>query len=682
LINGLPFRQIHMDFHTSEAIEKIGAEFDAEEFASTLKNAHVESVTCFARCHHGWMYYDSKKFPERVHPNLVNKNLLKEQIEACHRYGIRVPIYITVQFDVYTCKEHPEWLVLDEKGNPRGTPVFEPGFYRQLCLNSPYRDLIKEMTAEVLETFDADGLFFDIVGARDCSCKYCIESMEKLGLDPVVRENRMKYAYNLVNDFVLDMTAFVRKYNKRCSIYYNSGSVGPANKGGIKAFTHLEFDSLPSQWADGYKNLIVQPRYERNLGLECVGQTGKFHRTWGDFHTFKNKAALEYECFLLLALGCKCMIGDQLHPSGKIDSNVYSLIGSVYSQVEEKEPWCKNVKPLTDIGVLNPGEYGKEHGSLYGIAQMLKEGGQQFDIIDSGSDFTQYKVIILPDRIPVNSELNDKIENYLAGGGSLIASFESGMNTEGNEIVLKSLGVKLKGTGPIAPDGKPARGRIFNNVLCASEYTDYILPRRDIAKGLFETEYAMYAKCLEVDALDGTSILADVISPYFYRTYKHFCSHGQTPSSGKIDSAGIVRNGNTIYFAHAIFDLYHLYAPLWCKKLFLNALDILLPAPLLRHNGPSTLQTAVNEQPSKNRWVVHLLHYVPERRAKYIDVIEDAIPIYGLEVSLRACDKVEDILMVPGGKSLEFVQNDARVNFTVPEVKGHQMIEIRFAAEQ
>ena len=77
--------------------------------------------------------------------------------------------YITVQFDVYTCKEHPEWLVLDEKGNPRGTPIFEPGFYRQLCLNSPYRDLIKEMTAEVLETFDADGLFFDIVGARDLS---------------------------------------------------------------------------------------------------------------------------------------------------------------------------------------------------------------------------------------------------------------------------------------------------------------------------------------------------------------------------------------------------------------------------------------------------------------------------------------------------------------------------------
>ena len=78
----LRFRQVHLDFHTAGSIPGIGEEFDAEEFARTLKEAHVDSVTCFSRCHHGWLYYDSKHFPERVHPNLKNRNLLKEQIEA------------------------------------------------------------------------------------------------------------------------------------------------------------------------------------------------------------------------------------------------------------------------------------------------------------------------------------------------------------------------------------------------------------------------------------------------------------------------------------------------------------------------------------------------------------------------------------------------------------------------
>ena len=78
----LRFRQVHLDFHTSEAIEEVGAEFDPHEFASVLAEAHVDSVTCFARCHHGWLYYDSKLFPERVHPHLMRRNLLGEQIEA------------------------------------------------------------------------------------------------------------------------------------------------------------------------------------------------------------------------------------------------------------------------------------------------------------------------------------------------------------------------------------------------------------------------------------------------------------------------------------------------------------------------------------------------------------------------------------------------------------------------
>ena len=61
------FRQIHLDFHTSPLIPDVGADFDPEEFAATLKNAHVNSINLFARGHHGMLYYDSKAFPERVH---------------------------------------------------------------------------------------------------------------------------------------------------------------------------------------------------------------------------------------------------------------------------------------------------------------------------------------------------------------------------------------------------------------------------------------------------------------------------------------------------------------------------------------------------------------------------------------------------------------------------------------
>ena len=48
-------RQIHLDFHTSQLIEGIGKDFNKEEFGEVLEKARVNSITCFARCHHGYL---------------------------------------------------------------------------------------------------------------------------------------------------------------------------------------------------------------------------------------------------------------------------------------------------------------------------------------------------------------------------------------------------------------------------------------------------------------------------------------------------------------------------------------------------------------------------------------------------------------------------------------------------
>lgn len=52
-----PRRTIHLDFHTGPGIPDVGAEFDPEQFARTLAAAHADSVTVFAKCHHGHLYH-------------------------------------------------------------------------------------------------------------------------------------------------------------------------------------------------------------------------------------------------------------------------------------------------------------------------------------------------------------------------------------------------------------------------------------------------------------------------------------------------------------------------------------------------------------------------------------------------------------------------------------------------
>ena len=168
-------RQVHLDFHTSEWIEDVGAQFDAEEFARTVQEAAVSSMTVFARCHHGWLYYDSKRFPERVHPHLVNRNLMVDQVRALHARGIKAPVYITVQLDYQTAVSRPEWLIRKPDGAHEGGPFSEPGFGQTLCVNTGYLQYLREHTLEVMELLgdELDGLFFDIVGIRSCTCAAC-----------------------------------------------------------------------------------------------------------------------------------------------------------------------------------------------------------------------------------------------------------------------------------------------------------------------------------------------------------------------------------------------------------------------------------------------------------------------------------------------------------------------------
>jgi hypothetical protein len=670
----LPFRQIHLDFHTSEHVPQVGADFDPDEFADTLHKARVNSVTCFGRCHHGWLYYDSREFPERVHPTLVDRNLLKEQIAACHKRGIRVPIYTTVQWDHYTSQRHPEWCVLDADGRLSGTRPYEPGFYRNLCVNSPYRSLLKAHVQEMLESLPVDGFFFDIVMQRDCSCQHCRAGMTEAGLDPSVQSDRTRYAKEMLDRFKLDMTAFVRRFNKECSIFYNAGHVGPYVRESAAAYTHFELESLPSGgW--GYQHFPLAVRYSRTLGLDSVSHTGKFHTTWGDFHSFKNKAALEFECLRMLALNAKCEIGDQLHPRGRLCPHVYELVGSVYRQVEAKEPWCAGAGAVTQVGVLTPEESSADRTAAAGATAMLQEGAHQFDVLDSRSDFSRYELLVLPDHVTVSDGLAAALQAHLDAGGALVASFESGLSPEQDRFALKALGVRLRPDPARCPDGQLARHKGAGQ---ANDYAEYVLPTGRIGQGLPPTEHVMYAKGVEVEAEPGSEVLAQVMASYFDRTWERFCSHRQTPSSGRPDYPAIVRRGRAIYFAHPIFGLYHARAPRWCKTLLLNAIDMLVPERLLRHDGPSTVMATVNEQAAEKRWVVHLLHYIPERRCRELDVIEDVIPLHELNVSVRVPCNVRSVRCVPEGRELAFRQEGRRVDFLLPRLEGHQMVELAF----
>ncbi|MCL2286267.1 MAG: beta-galactosidase, partial [Firmicutes bacterium] len=278
----IPTRQVHLDFHTSQFIPGIAECFCPESFAQTFADAHVASVTVFARCHHGYTYYPSKVNPELVHPHLNGRNLLIEQIDALHAAGIRAPVYTTIQWDRYIASRHPEWLIRDRSGRHEHDSFAEAGFYQSLCVNTGYWGFLEAHMRELLTLLDGktDGFFFDITGIRPCFCSVCLPQMRDQGVNHYDDTAVRAFAKKVIDRFKARMTALVREYSSSCTIFYNAGHIGPCTRESADSYTHFELESLPSGgW--GYLHFPITARYARTLGIDCMGQTGKFHTAWG-----------------------------------------------------------------------------------------------------------------------------------------------------------------------------------------------------------------------------------------------------------------------------------------------------------------------------------------------------------------------------------------------------------------
>lgn len=658
-------RQVHLDFHTSEYIKGIGKAFDKEVFASTLEEAAVNSITCFARCHHGWLYYPSKLQPERIHPHLANHNLLLEQIEACHNRGIDVPIYTTVQWDGYLAHQHPEWLCVDGQGdyiNSQGIP--EPHFYYSLCLNSGYRDYFKAHILDILEVVggeQVDGIFMDILFRVDCDCPYCQKEMKAKGIDHLSKMNRLAYSEIMLNEFKSEVTELIRQRAPKATIFYNGSHVGFADKQNLDAYSHLELESLPSGgW--GYDHFPITMRYARNLGKEVIGMTGKFHTYWGDFHSLKNQEALEFECFNMLALGAGCSVGDQLHPDGVLSPGAYGLIGNVYRQVAMVEEACQSAAiPEVEIGVLTPEETWVAGGhslridpSLIGVNRMLQELNYQFDIIDSQMDFSRYKVLILPDVIGYSPRLQEKLNAYTENGGAVIGSYHSLLDEE--HAQNDWYGLDFLGEGDFE--------------------RDFIMPNERIGKGLPKEEFVMYLKPAKVAVTSG-DVLLESMSTYFNREGKTFCSHQHAPSRRQVGDPAATINGKVVYFAHPVFNIYRKNAPRWVKELVKDVLSELIPNKLLRHNGPNTLLTTVNQSEDGRQHLIHGLHYITQKNSEEIYTIDGIIPLYEIEIKLLiGCQKVASVTDVVTKASLSYRIEGIYVVVEIEKIMGHKVIEV------
>lgn len=653
-LSRFPRRTVHLDFHTGPDVPDVGRDFDPAAFARTFRDAHVDSVTVFAKCHHGHLYYATDR-PER-HPGLApDLDLLAEQIEALHAVGVRAPVYLSLQVDEYAAREHPEWLAHDEnlKITRWSTSAFEAA-WNILDMSSPYAEYFADQLDEVLRRFaPVDGVFIDMCWDQPSASRWAVDGMRREGLDPSDADHRARYATISARRYMARYSAMVEKAlpaDAVQGVWFNGRpKTGlPEERQFVR---HAEIEGLPTGgW--GYTFLPYVARFVRPLGLHTLSHTGRFHESWGDNAALKPRAALRYECSQMLSHGLTSGVGDVLHPRGLPSPAVYDLIGSAYAHIEKCEPFVDGGRVVGEVAVIVDPALGDNPGaSVIGAVRALQQLRVQFDVVPPTADLGGYRAVVVPETTGVDDALGQRLQRYREGGGAVL-------------LVGAAL---LRGTEPALP-GLPVEG------LAPAPAGEVFLACEGVPDVPADFPVISHGSRLSARARDGAEVLARVVEPYFPRSWDRFCGHSYTPPASPTEEVAVAVADRVAAVTVPLLEAFHEHGLETYRHLLGAALDRLVPDPLLRAGGPVHLETSVVRTATGT--VVHLISFVPARETPALDLVHDPFPLVDVPLSVRLDVPPRSVRLEPAGQELDWHHDGGYVHTRVTVLDGHAMVVV------
>ena len=643
---------LFFDNHTMKACPDVGANFDAARFVAEVKSCGVDFLTFHARCNQGFAYY-----PTDVgirHPSL-KRDLFGELAAECRKNEIRLNAYLNIGISHEEGLRHRDWTRIAPDGRSYDLNANQDnvGFLRMCPSNAGYVEHVVDMVREILARYPVSGFFFDCMNPHPCICPACMAGIQEEGVDWRDREAMFAFSACAWLAMARKLTAAIRAVKPDAILFFN----GFDRLVQQAISDYLDVECLPTGgW--GYDNLAVSTRYMRNFGKTVLFMTGRFHASWGDFGGLRTPASLEYDCFHALANGLRPNIGSHFHPRGDLNAAEFQLAREVYSSTRRYDAWYDGAKPETDVAVFfKPhAEQGLATPAIEGATRMLAELKCQFDIVSDWNAIAGYKLLVLPDETAVDDEAADVLRRFVRGGGKIVASWHSGLNERGDAFAVSEWGIDYRGEYPANPAYLQLDYGFFKT-----------LPRMPLAT---------YCKGLRVENPDGEGALATVIPPLCNHGFDGMYVNFYAPPDKPTENPAIILKKDVAYFAHPVFGAYHEKAFPYMKYIVRDVLARLLPEPLLRTEGlPSYARATVTSQPGRR--MVHLLAYVPEKRGKGIEMIEEPSAVAEAKIALKLEGLApRKVYRAPDGQALPFEVVQGYVQMDVPLFKGYAMVVI------
>ena len=383
---------------------------------------------------------------------------LGDLINGCRKLGMNVVARTdphAAHDDVY--QAHPDWIAVTADGKPRRHWA-DPTLW-VTCALGPYNfEFMTDVTREIMQLYKIDGIFSNRwEGSGMCYCEHCQKNfMAFSGLelprtanpqDPARRQYIIWKEQRLFELWRL-WDAEIKKINPQASFIANAG-------GG--ALSDLDMKTIgeiaPTLFADRQARRGVMPpwsngkngkEYAATLGNKAIA--GIFSMGVEEPYRWKDSVQSADEIRLWMVDG----VAHNLRPwftkfNGKvIDHRWVKVVEDLYGWHYRNEKYLRNEKSLARVAMV----YSQQTATFYGgdrarakvedhalgFYQALVEARVPFDMVHDkmldAAHIGQYRTLILPNIAALSTKQCRQLEEFVKGGGNLVATHETSLYDE------------------------------------------------------------------------------------------------------------------------------------------------------------------------------------------------------------------------------------------------------------
>jgi hypothetical protein len=673
--------------------------YDPKFWLDYFKRLHIDAVTLNAG---GAVAFYPTKIPMHYRSKwLGSMDAFGDLAKSCRALGMNV----VARTDAHACHQdvydaHPDWIAVDEHGKKRKHP--SDADYWITCALGPYNfEFMTSVHEEIMHMYMPDGIFTNRwAGSGMCFCEHCEKNFHEFSgmalphtLDPqdparkqylVWHQKRLFELWVLWNDRI-------QKINPKASYIANAGG-GALSDLDMKTVGQLAptlfadrqgRSGVMAPWANGKNG----KEYRATMGNKAI--VGIFSMGLEDKNRWKDSVTSDDEIRLWVMDG----VAQGLRPwftkfdAKVIDPRWLPVVEEIYKWHAKNEAYLRNDRPLARVGLVYSQQtatyYGGENARpkvedpSLGFYEALIEARIPFEMVHDHlldkEHIGQFKTLILPNIAALSTAQCKQLEEFVAGGGGLVATFETSLYDE--------WGVRRTDFGLASLLGVHYAGKTEGPMM-----NSYLSLNKDASTGKYHPLLNGFEDSVRIiNGVNQAMVTSDGSATYPLQvvpTYPDLPMEEVFPRAGSHGQVGaIVRQvgkGRVVYLPGDIDRTFWDTLDFDQSKLLRNSVLWATneAAPLLV-TGKGVLDVSIWSQ--KNSMTAHLVNLTNPMMMK--GPIRELIPITKQEVTIAVPDgrRVKKVHLLVAGVDARYTNQSDVIKLEVPSILLHEVIAVDFA---